>query len=379
MKRYPENYLRYLPFGERERQWGLYVTDAGWQFVGPAEQYPPSGHPRSYSFGWEQGRTLPEFQLVYVVAGEGEFESRPTAVRRVTRGTMLLLFPGVWHRYRPLVTTGWEEFWVGFSGDHAQRLLANQFLRPEEAVLNTGGSQIVEQLYVTILDRLRHEPPGFEQMIAANTLEIVAAALGAARTQAAGNRTYRLVREATASLETISAELPRMEELAATLGLSPTHFYRIFKQHTGLTPYQYHMQVRLTRAQGLLRTTDLPIKEIARALGFESVFHFTSTFSAQDRDVARPLAARRDLPRRAAAREGKQGKTEKEAGATLRSFSALPKSAGLIFPNSARRSSAFLRCCFHSGLSGSSFTNQRRWKAAANHRPCDSYSPASIA
>jgi AraC-like DNA-binding protein len=281
MKPYPQNLLRYLPVSQRDRQWGLYVNDAGWQAVGPGEEYPPGGHPRSYAFTWERGRSLPEFQLVYIVQGEGEFESQPSGARRVIAGTMLLLFPGVWHRYRPLASTGWEEFWIGYNGEYAERLLENQFLRVNEAVVYTGGSEIVHQLYVTVLDRLQHQPPGFEQIIAANTLEIIAATLGAQRMQASGSRIYRLVREAKTLLETVSATLPRMEEVAAQLGLSPTHFHRVFKQHTGLTPYQYHVQVRLARAKGLLRTTDMPIKDVAFELGFESVFHFTTSFHAR--------------------------------------------------------------------------------------------------
>jgi hypothetical protein len=102
-----DNYLRYLPISERERKWGLYVSDAGWQSIQPGQTYPPKGHPRSYAFTWEHGRVLPEYQLVYIVRGEGKFDSEPSGPRPVTAGSMILLFPGVWHRYRPALAVGW--------------------------------------------------------------------------------------------------------------------------------------------------------------------------------------------------------------------------------------------------------------------------------
>ena len=281
MKPPSQDYLRYLPVSDRDRQWGLFVSDAGWQSIEPGGRYPPDGLPRSYAFEWDAGRKLPEYQIIYILQGEGEFESRETGTQPIEAGDLLLLFPNVWHRYRPLPTARWEEFWIGFAGDHADHLLAQRFHRNPNQLpccTSTSGSEIVRQLFTTVLDRLKHEPPGYEQMIAANVLEIIGAALGAVRTQAAGSHTYDLVRKAKAVLEAVGERVPHMDKLAVSLGLSPTHFHRVFKQHTGLTPYQYHLQMRLTRAKGLLRSSDTPIKDISRKLGFESVFHFTNSF-----------------------------------------------------------------------------------------------------
>ncbi len=276
-----ENYFRYLPVSQRDRQWGLFVTDAGWQSVAPGEPYPPRGHPRAYAFRWAEGRALPEYQLVYVTRGAGEFESEATGRRPIVAGTMLFLFPGVWHRYRPDPQVGWDEFWVGFNGDYADRVRRHEFIAPREAVVATGHAEQIQVIYRTILERIRSEPSGFEQMIAANTLELVAATLGTARGLATGGRAYDVVQQAKAALGSRFEQLPEMTELARSLGLSPSHFYRTFKEHTGLTPYQYHLQVRLNRAKALLRDTPLAIKEIARSLGFETTFHFSNDFRAR--------------------------------------------------------------------------------------------------
>ena len=69
-----------------------------------------------------------------------------------------------------------------------------------------------------------------------------------------------------------------VEALAAEAGLTPSHFCRVFKRATGLSPHQYVMKARLDRAQQMLGGTDLSISQIADCLGFGSQSHFTRAF-----------------------------------------------------------------------------------------------------
>jgi AraC-like DNA-binding protein len=273
-----KEYFRYLPVSERGRQWGLHATGAGFAQVPPGSPYPRTGHPASHDFGWQKGRVLHEYAIVYISDGEGRFQSHATGERPVVAGTVILLFPDVWHRYRPLPHTGWEEYWVCFAGEQADRLLERGFLSPEQPLLKTGQDEGILHSFTALLDRLRVEPMGFEQLIAANVLEIIAAALSAARRQETGGRQYDLVRRAKLILENQMESPPVIEDVAAGLGLSPSRLRQLFKEHTGLSPYQYHLQLKIQRAQEMLSGSDLPVKQIARILRFESVYHFSSLF-----------------------------------------------------------------------------------------------------
>ena len=64
-----------------------------------------------------------------------------------------------------------------------------------------------------------------------------------------------------------------LTNLAAEAGLSPSHFSSLFRQTTGLALHQYIIRRRLEQAQHLLRSTELPIKEIAIAVGFYDQSH----------------------------------------------------------------------------------------------------------
>jgi len=273
-----KDFFRYLPLSERDEQWGLYVTAGGFNAIAPGDPYPRPGHPRGYSFSMSQGRSLPEYQVLYITRGEGEFESKPSGPKRVAAGSAILLFPGVWHRYRPSPDVGWDEYWISYNGPYMERLLRYGFISPQTPVLKTGLDYILLHAYLTFLDRLRSEPVGFQQLLASSAMEILAAVLGASRGQGTGGRMHELVCRAKSLLETQVETIPTMKKLAASLGLSTTHFYRVFREHTGLTPYQYHLQLRIERAKQMLLGTTSSVKEIANALAFESPFHFSNAF-----------------------------------------------------------------------------------------------------
>ena len=272
------NYIRYLPVSERDIQWGIYVTAGGFNAIEPGEEYPRAGHPGGYNFSWSKGRCLQEHQILFITRGEGEFESKPSGKKKVVAGSAVLLFPGVWHRYRPVPNIGWDEYWVSFNGSYMNRLIEYGFISPEDAILRTGVDELLLHAYLTFLDRLRSEPVGFPQFLAASVMEILAAMLGAVRAQGTGNHMHTLVCQAKSLLETQVDSIPAMEKLAASLGLSTTHFYRVFREHTGLSPYQYHQELRIERAKQMLHGTAMNIKEIATSLAFESQFHFSNVF-----------------------------------------------------------------------------------------------------
>lgn len=137
----PLSILHYLPVSPRDEQWGIVCTTAGHQHVPPGTPYPVSEHPEHYLFYKGSGRTLDEYQLVYITAGRGRFESASCPSQTVEAGTMLLLFPNEWHSYSPDPGTGWTEWWVGFRGANIDRLEQQGFLCRRRPLLRIGCSR----------------------------------------------------------------------------------------------------------------------------------------------------------------------------------------------------------------------------------------------
>jgi AraC family transcriptional regulator len=66
--------------------------------------------------------------------------------------------------------------------------------------------------------------------------------------------------------------------VAKRAGLSPTHFSKAFKRHTGTGFERYLLERRLEHARSLLRSTELPVYRIAAECGFTSYVHFARAF-----------------------------------------------------------------------------------------------------
>jgi len=69
-----------------------------------------------------------------------------------------------------------------------------------------------------------------------------------------------------------------LNQLAIAAKVSPFHFARLFKNTTGLAPHKFVLRLRLERAKRLISSRQLPLTDIALAVGFFDQAHFTNVF-----------------------------------------------------------------------------------------------------
>jgi AraC-like DNA-binding protein len=76
-----------------------------------------------------------------------------------------------------------------------------------------------------------------------------------------------------------SPELRRSNrEWASELGVSESHFYRLFKETYGQSPASFAERHCIKQAEKWLLGTDTPIIDIAMNLGFKTSQHFATVF-----------------------------------------------------------------------------------------------------
>jgi AraC family transcriptional regulator len=69
-----------------------------------------------------------------------------------------------------------------------------------------------------------------------------------------------------------------LAEMAAVVQMSPHYFATLFKQSIGVAPYQYVTHCRIERAKQLLIHPELTIVEVCHQVGFQNQSHFTKVF-----------------------------------------------------------------------------------------------------
>jgi AraC-like DNA-binding protein/mannose-6-phosphate isomerase-like protein (cupin superfamily) len=71
-----------------------------------------------------------------------------------------------------------------------------------------------------------------------------------------------------------------IDELAEVCCLSNRHFMRLFKKELDDSPVEYINKRKMEKAQLLLITTDIPVKEIAHSLSFHNISYFHRLFKS---------------------------------------------------------------------------------------------------
>lgn len=281
-----KNFSKYFTITSAEERWGLYLTTTGFTRIEPAaaKTYPVNKeHPSSYSLTWKSGRVLKEFQLVYITAGNGVFESSQVPLRNIDGGTCFLLYPGTWHRYKPLETSGWTEYWIGFKGYYPEQLMRKGFFQEDKPVIDLGIDEEVLILFQKLFMAVDQAQPGYPQVMSAMLMEIFARIY--TRTyydvQHKGHDENLVVRAKFLMREAIE-ESNNIEDIIKDLPVSYSKFRKVFKQVTGESPNQYYLNLRLKKAMTLLDATHLSVNEIAYQTGFESVFYFSKLFKKKN-------------------------------------------------------------------------------------------------
>ncbi|MEO6837829.1 MAG: AraC family transcriptional regulator [Ginsengibacter sp.] len=277
------NYYKYLPTSSADERWGMHVLDAGCNRIGEYVDYPAAEHPVHHYFDWNKGRVLNEYQIIYISIGYGLFESASCEQQKIKEGTILFLFPGEWHRFKPDPQTGWDEFWVGFRGVIIENIVKQHFLSRKSAVQEIGLSEKIIQLFTNIIEITKEERTGYQPLVSGIVMHLLGEIHSLAKQQLYTGEeiTESIINKARVIFRTNIDQDINIEKMADELCISYPWFRKTFKAYTGIAPHQYLIQLKIEKAKMLLLNPSKSIKEIAFSMNFESAFYFSKLFKAK--------------------------------------------------------------------------------------------------
>lgn len=272
------NFSSYLTWSEEDERRPLVCTDVGAASVPPGSAYPPAPttHPHEY-VNVATGRTVNEYQLVYVTRGRGKLRACGNEWD-IFAGTAILVFPHVRHAYGPDPEQGWDERWVGFKGAYVEALRADGILSSERPVYAVGLDERLlvnfEELFATV----RAGEPFFQMRAGARIMLLLAELLSRERKAAQADGTAALVEKAKFLIAEKAGGSLNVDGVAEELGVGQARLHESFKAYTGMTPYRYFIQLKVNRAKELLSGPEATVKEVAFRLGFEDQYYFSRLF-----------------------------------------------------------------------------------------------------
>jgi AraC family transcriptional regulator len=87
------------------------------------------------------------------------------------------------------------------------------------------------------------------------------------------------VERAIQAMHTHLHEVLTLEDLAAVVYMSPSHFHRVFRRLIGIPPGEFLLALRFQAARHLLLTTPLSVTDICFEVGYTSIGSFTTHFT----------------------------------------------------------------------------------------------------
>jgi AraC-like DNA-binding protein len=273
-----ELFSAYIPCNEHSQGWGGQITTVGASCIQPGQIYPPGKHPEAYLFSQDKGRTLPEYQMVYISRGQGQFWSQSAGEQLIRSGCLFILFPNERHRYQPDPSMGWNEQWIGMSGLHISQLMGAFFNRHQPIIQIHDQAEMVH-LFQAICNLAKNRQYGYVDLLMAKTMEIIARARIADGSDPRQSSEHDKVIQKALNFSSEDTFLNTdYEAFALANGMSYSNFRRIFKEQTGVAPHQFLLDIKIRKAKNLMVNTNLSVSEVALAAGFNNFYYFSRYF-----------------------------------------------------------------------------------------------------
>ncbi|MUP36674.1 AraC family transcriptional regulator [Labilibaculum euxinus] len=273
-----EDFFKYISASEEDKDWGLYLNVAGKSKVPSGISYPSAEHPSGYHFSWDKGRTLNEYQINYITKGTGTLENARGKFA-VKPGSLLIIRKGEWHRYRPNKNEGWLEHYIGFDGMFANHFLQENQILQGQSVIHCGVREDFIDTYYKIFELVRNEDPGNQHIAAGLVIKLLGCIVAWEKQKNfSGKPIEKLIQEARFYMREHIEEEVDLQKLAEDNCIGYSYFRKMFKKYTGISPHQYHLDLKIMRSKELILTTNKSMKEISYELGFQSIHYFSRIF-----------------------------------------------------------------------------------------------------
>ena len=232
-----------------------------------------AGHLRERTAGVDQAI------LIYCTQGAGWCE---LAGQRhlVQRGELLAIPPEVRHAYGADEKNPWSILWLHVVGTTLTPLLHEMGVSLERPLLFVGHDPQLVSLFEEVMETMEHGYTPSHLLYAARALtHLIGLMIWHRHQKWRGDPEPR--QKMAQSIAYMTGHLNRpltVATLAAMSNLSPSHFSALFKRQTGYAPIDYFIRLRIHQACQLLDNTDMNVKEIAAALGYDDAFYFSRIF-----------------------------------------------------------------------------------------------------
>ncbi len=227
----------------------------------------------NYSAGYDRREY---YILHYIIDGCGTYTIN-NSTYHLSAGDGFIVIPNTTVIYRADIKNPWTVYWVGFYGNKTEYYLSRINVKISNPIFHFSDIGLLVQCMEKLYSEIQSRNISFELI-----LGYFYQTIGTIQKNTSKElNLYQPMYYYQSVLTFIEHNLRRpikVQDLADSLMLSPSHIYRIIKKESGLTPHELIEKMKIEKACELLSTTNISIQEIALLLGYEYVSHFFMVF-----------------------------------------------------------------------------------------------------
>jgi len=213
----------------------------------------------------------------YVLYGSGVF-SDDVHTFELKKGDLFYIPPGKSAHYHPNKTDPWIYVWIGFGGSRAEKYLQRMGISEQHPIYRDHKSMELKPLFNDLADKYNHS-----KVLGIDSLSVFLTILHKMMTSEhdqdfllTAGQTH--VREAKQFIENNFQFQVKVTEIADSLSLNPNYLTNLFRAELGISPKRYLSEYRVYKACQMLSGEDVPIKDVAKRVGYPNPLHFSSEF-----------------------------------------------------------------------------------------------------
>ncbi|OPH49053.1 hypothetical protein BC351_37715 [Paenibacillus ferrarius] len=222
------------------------------------------------------------FQWIQCFDGQGMLEIEGITIP-ISKGQGMLLYPGVPHRYYPLVEP-WTVQWVEFNGNFADPLLQSLNF-PKSLVLYITKPDILLAKFneMNSLYSLRTSMSSYDGSHLLYGLLLDLFRYTSTSDTRSNHEQYEHLKPVIDYIENHYDQQLTLQNLADQLAVTPHYLCVLFQKTLGTRPFEYINRFRIRKAKEFLQQSPaLEIKAISCKVGFESPSYFIKLFKKNE-------------------------------------------------------------------------------------------------
>lgn len=234
---------------------------------------------RTYHVATHRKKGRKDYLLVYVHSGKALVRSGCTD-HEINAGTVFLYRPSEEQYYGQIKNEPAECYWAHFTGFSAQDILQKTDFGKDNIFI-TGVSDGVCAIFKMMINELLEKPDNYSFMTASLLVQVICLLSRMKLSNGRIEKVREREQKINFTLSYIHSNYSRkitLAELARICNLCRNRYIVVFKEHLGMTPFEYLMNYRLQKARELLDNTDLSVRQVSVLTGFEDQLYFSRVF-----------------------------------------------------------------------------------------------------